>query len=162
MSRRRRAVKREIYPDVQCGSRLVGRLVNTIMERGKRSVAQRIVYGAFDQIVEKQEGTTALEVLERAVENAKPRLEVKSRRVGGATYQVPMEVTGARSEALALRWIVQFAKSRKGTPMGNALAKEIMEPMRAKEAPFGGAMKCTEWRRRIRHSPTSAGRTICR
>ena len=97
------------------------------MERGKRSVAQRIVYGAFDQIVEKQEGTTALEVLERAVENAKPRLEVKSRRVGGATYQVPMEVTGARSEALALRWIVQFAKSRKGTPMGNALAKEIME-----------------------------------
>ena len=107
--------------------RLVGRLVNTIMERGKRSVAQRIVYGAFDQIVEKQEGTTALEVLERAVENAKPRLEVKSRRVGGATYQVPMEVTGARSEALALRWIVQFAKSRKGTPMGNALAKEIME-----------------------------------
>ena len=127
MSRRRRAVKRDIYPDVQFGSRLVGRLVNTIMERGKRSVAQRIVYGAFDQIVEKQEGTTALEVLERAVENAKPRLEVKSRRVGGATYQVPMEVTGARSEALALRWIVQFAKSRKGTPMGNALAKEIME-----------------------------------
>ena len=128
MSRRRRAVKREIYPDVQFGSRLVGRLVNTVMERGKRSVAQRIVYGAFDQIVENQEGTTtALEVLERAVENAKPRLEVKSRRVGGATYQVPMEVTGERSEALALRWIVQFAKSRKGTPMGNALAKEIME-----------------------------------
>ena len=91
MSRRRRAVKREIYPDVQFGSRLVGRLVNTVMERGKRSVAQRIVYGAFDQIVENQEGTTALEVLERAVENAKPRLEVKSRRVGGATYQVPME-----------------------------------------------------------------------
>ena len=77
--------------------------------------------------MENQEGTTALEVLERAVENAKPRLEVKSRRVGGATYQVPMEVTGERSEALALRWIVQFAKSRKGTPMGNALAKEIME-----------------------------------
>ena len=127
MSRRRRAVKREIYPDVQFGSRLVGRLVNTVMERGKRSVAQRIVYGAFDQIVENQEGTTALEVLERAVENAKPRLEVKSRRVGGATYQVPMEVTGERSEALALRWIVQFAKSRKGTPMGTALAKEIME-----------------------------------
>lgn len=127
MSRRRRAVKREIYPDVQFGSRLVGRLVNTVMERGKRSVAQRIVYGAFDQIVENQEGTTALEVLERAVENAKPRLEVKSRRVGGATYQVPMEVTGERSEALALRWIVQFAKSRKGTPMGKALAKEIME-----------------------------------
>ena len=127
MSRRRRAVKREIYPDVQFGSRLVGRLVNTVMERGKRSVAQRIVYGAFDQIVNKHEGATALEVLERAVENAKPRLEVKSRRVGGATYQVPMELTSSRSEALALRWIVSIAKSRKGTPMGNALAREIME-----------------------------------
>ena len=89
MSRRRRAVKREIYPDVQFGSRLVGRLVNTVMERGKRSVAQRIVYGAFDQIVENQEGTTALEVLERAVENAKPRLEVKSRRVGGGYLSGP-------------------------------------------------------------------------
>jgi len=127
MSRRRRAVKREIYPDVQFGSRLVGRLVNTVMKRGKRSVAQRIVYGAFDQIIDKHEGVTALEVLERAVENAKPRLEVKSRRVGGATYQVPMEVSGDRSEALALRWIVSIAKSRKGSPMGNALAKEIME-----------------------------------
>ena len=127
MSRRRRAVKREIYPDVQFGSRLVGRLVNTVMKRGKRSVAQRIVYGAFDQIIDKHEGVTALEVLERAVENAKPRLEVKSRRVGGATYQVPMEVSGDRSEALALRWIVSVAKSRKGSPMGNALAKEIME-----------------------------------
>ena len=127
MSRRRRAVKREIYPDVQFGSRLVGRLVNTVMKRGKRSVAQRIVYGAFDQIVQKHEGATALEILERAVENAKPRLEVKSRRVGGATYQVPMEVTGDRSEALALRWIVSIAKSRKGSPMNNALAKEIVE-----------------------------------
>jgi|TARA_B100000959_G_scaffold121394_1_gene127576 small subunit ribosomal protein S7 len=97
------------------------------MKRGKRSVAQRIVYGAFDQIIDKHEGVTALEVLERAVENAKPRLEVKSRRVGGATYQVPLEVSGDRSEALALRWIVSVAKSRKGSPMGNALAKEIME-----------------------------------
>jgi len=127
MSRRRRAVKREIYPDVQFGSRLVGRLVNIVMQRGKRSVAQRIVYGAFDQIVDKHEGTTALEVLERAVENVKPRLEVKSRRVGGATYQVPMEVSGDRSEALALRWIVSVAKTRKGSPMCNALAKELMD-----------------------------------
>ena len=127
MSRRRRAVKRTIYPDVQFGSRLVGRLVNTVMKQGKRSVAQRIVYGAFDQIVDKHEGTTALEVLERAVENSKPRLEVKSRRVGGATYQVPMELSSDRSEALALRWIVSIAKTRKGSPMCNALAKEIMD-----------------------------------
>tara|TARA_Y100000589_G_C27051715_1_gene587597 strand:- start:456 stop:839 length:384 start_codon:yes stop_codon:yes gene_type:complete len=97
------------------------------MKCGKRSLAQRVVYSAFDQIVEKNEGVTALEILERAVDNAKPRLEVKSRRVGGATYQVPMEVSGDRSEALALRWIVSFAKSRKGSAMSNALAKEIME-----------------------------------
>ncbi len=126
MSRRRRAVRREIDPDAKFGSRLVGRLMNIVMQRGKHSVAQGIVYGAFEQMEEKQ-GGHALEILERAVENIKPRLEVKSRRVGGATYQVPLEVSGDRSEALALRWMVGFAKSRKGTPMRQALAKEILE-----------------------------------
>jgi small subunit ribosomal protein S7 len=100
--------------------------MNIVMERGKHSLAQRIVYGAFEQMEEKQ-GGHAVEILERAVENTKPRLEVKSRRVGGATYQVPLEVSGDRSEALALRWMVGFAKSRKGTPMRQALAKEILE-----------------------------------
>ena len=127
MSRRRRAVKRAIRPDAKFGSRLVGRLMNTVMQRGKRSVAQRIVYDAFEQMEAKQEGAHAVEILERAVENTKPRLEVKSRRVGGATYQVPLEVTGERSEALALRWIVGFAKARKGTPMKRALANEILD-----------------------------------
>ena len=127
MSRRRRAVKREIRLDARYHSRLVGRLVNTIMKCGKRNLAQSLVYDAFDQISEKQEGATPMEVLQRAVENAKPRLEVKSRRVGGATYQVPLEVTGERSEALALRWIVGFAKARKGTPMKRALANEILD-----------------------------------
>ena len=126
MSRRRRAVRREIQSDAKFGSRLVGRLMNIVMERGKHNLAQRIVYGAFDQMEEKQ-GGHAVEILERAVENIKPRLEVKSRRVGGATYQVPLEVSGDRSEALALRWVVGFAKSRKGTPMRQALAKEILE-----------------------------------
>ena len=126
MSRRRRAVKREIHSDAKFGSRLVGRLMNIVMQRGKHSLAQRIVYGAFEQMEEKQ-GGHALEILERAVENIKPRLEVKSRRVGGATYQVPLEVSGDRSGALALRWMVGFAKSRKGTPMRQALAKEILE-----------------------------------
>ena len=126
MSRRRRAVKREIHPDAKFGSRLVSRLTNIVMQRGKHSLAQRIVYGAFEQMEEKQ-GGHAVEILERAVENIKPRLEVKSRRVGGATYQVPLEVAGDRSEALALRWMVGFAKSRKGTPMRQALAKEILE-----------------------------------
>ena len=108
MSRRRRAVKREIHPDAKFGSRLVGRLMNIVMQRGKHNLAQRIVYGAFEQMEEKQ-GGHAVEILERAVENIKPRLEVKSRRVGGATYQVPLEVSGDRSEALALRWMVGFA-----------------------------------------------------
>ena len=126
MSRRRRAVKREIHPDAKFGSRMVSRLMNIVMQRGKHSLAQRIVYGAFEQMEEKQ-GGHAVEILERAVENIKPRLEVKSRRVGGATYQVPLEVAGDRSEALALRWMVGFAKSRKGTPMRQALAKEILE-----------------------------------
>ena len=164
MSRRRRAVKREIYPDVQFGSRLVGRLVNTVMERGKRSVAQRIVYGAFDQIVENQEGTTALEVLERAVENAKPRLEVKSRRVGGATACV------AATRLLLLLppkpWrsggSYNLPNPAKAPLWGTPWPRKLWKPMKAKEAPFGGATKCTEWRRRTRHSPTSAGRTICR
>jgi small subunit ribosomal protein S7 len=100
--------------------------MNIVMQRGKHNLAQRIVYGAFEQMEEKQ-GGHAVEILERAVENIKPRLEVKSRRVGGATYQVPLEVAGDRSEALALRWMVGFAKSRKGTPMRQALAKEILE-----------------------------------
>ena len=127
MSRRRRAVKRPIRPDARYQSELIGCLINTVMRCGKRSLAQRIVYTAFDEVSEKQSGATPLEILERAVENAKPRLEVKSRRVGGATYQVPLEVSGDRSEALALRWMVGFAKSRKGTPMRQALAKEILE-----------------------------------
>ena len=127
MSRRRRAVKREIYPDVQFSSRLVGRLVNTVMKCGKRSVAQRVVYGAFDQIVEKNEGATALEILERAVDNAKPRLEVKSRRVGGATYQVPVEVKPRRANTLAVRWLVDYARERRERSMSERLANEIMD-----------------------------------
>ena len=101
--------------------------MNTVMRCGKRSTAQRIIYAAFDQMSEQQSGATPLEILERAVENAKPRLEVKSRRVGGATYQVPLEVSGARQRALALRWMVNFAQSRKSTPMPKALAAEILD-----------------------------------
>jgi small subunit ribosomal protein S7 len=108
-------------------SPLVTRLVNTVMKSGKKSTAQKIVYTAFDQIVEKNPQSSPLEILQRAVDNAKPRLEVKPRRVGGATYQVPVEVPGDRQAALALRWIVDFADARKGQPMKEALAAEIME-----------------------------------
>jgi len=97
------------------------------MDSGKKSLAQRVVYGAFDQIVSKNPASNPLDILQRAVENAKPRLEVKARRVGGATYQVPVEVAPDRQASLAVRWLVTFADARKGIPMKEALAAEIMD-----------------------------------
>ena len=127
MSRRRRAVSRPVPKDAKFNSALVTRLVNTVMKGGNKSVAQRIVYGAFDELVAKNPATSPLEVLQRAVDNAKPRLEVKARRVGGATYQVPLEVPTDRQFSLALRWLVDYADARKGVPMKEALAAEIVE-----------------------------------
>jgi small subunit ribosomal protein S7 len=127
MSRRRQAAKRPLTEDAKFHSTLVSRLVNVIMKSGKKSVAQRIVYGTFNRIAEKNPNSNPLEILQRAVDNAKPRLEVKARRVGGATYQVPIETNSDRQTALALRWLVDFADSRKGISMGDALAGEIMD-----------------------------------
>lgn len=127
MSRRRRAVKRPLITDPKYNSPLVTRLVNTVMASGKKSLAQRVVYGAFDRIIEKNPTSNPLEILQRAVDNAKPRLEVKARRVGGATYQVPLEVAPERQAGLAVRWIVNLADARKGVPMKDALATEIMD-----------------------------------
>jgi len=127
MSRRRRAVKRPVIPDPKYHSTLVSRLVSVVMKWGQKNVAQGIVYGAFDEIASKNPASSPLEVLQRAVDNAKPRLEVKPRRVGGATYQVPLEVPGDRQVSLAMRWIVDFADARKGIPMRQALAAEILE-----------------------------------
>jgi len=127
MSRRRQASRRPQSKDAKFNSTLVSRLVNTVMGQGKKSVAQRIVYGAFDEIAAKNPTTSPLDVLQRAVDNAKPRLEVKARRVGGATYQVPLEVPSDRQFSLALRWLVDFADARKGVPMKEALASEILE-----------------------------------
>jgi len=127
MSRRRQATKRPVIKDAKFNSTLVSRLVNTVMMCGKKTVAQRAVYGAFDQIAAKNPASNPLDVLQRAVDNAKPRLEVKARRVGGATYQVPLEVPPERQMALALRWLVDFADSRKGIPLREALASEIMD-----------------------------------
>ncbi|MSU56876.1 MAG: 30S ribosomal protein S7 [Pedosphaera sp.] len=127
MSRRRQADKRPAVKDAKYQSVLVTRLVNTIMRGGKKSTAQRIVYGAFDRISEKNPASNPIEILQRAVDNAKPRIETKPRRVGGATYQVPLEVTSDRQASLALRWIVDYADARKGLPMSDALASEILE-----------------------------------
>ena len=113
--------------DAKYHSPLVSRLVNVVMIGGKKATAQRIVYGTFDRIAEKNPQSNPLEILQRAVDNAKPRLEVKARRVGGATYQVPIEAAPERQQALALRWLVDFADARKGQKMDNALASEIMD-----------------------------------
>jgi small subunit ribosomal protein S7 len=137
MSRRRQASKRPAQKDGKYQSTLVARLVNTVMFSGKKSTAQRIVYGAFDTLSEKNPASNPVEILQRAVDNAKPRIETKPRRVGGATYQVPLEVPADRQAALALRWIVDFADARKGQPMSTALASEIMEAFQGQ----GGAIR---------------------
>ena len=125
--RRRSAVKRELIPDVKYNSELVARLINTLMTRGKKSVAQKLVYGAFDLIQAKKPEVAPLEVFEQALENVKPKLEVKSRRVGGATYQVPVEVDPERQVALAMRWITTYSRGRKGKSMMESLAGELLD-----------------------------------
>ena len=127
MSRRRQAIKRSVIADAKYNSVLVGRLVNTVMFSGQKNVARRIVYGAIEALAEKTPGVDPLEIVQRAIDNSKPRIETKARRVGGATYQVPMEVTPDRQTSLAMRWIVGYADSRKGIPMKQALATELLE-----------------------------------
>lgn len=125
--RRRRADTRELTPDVKYNSELVARLINIILRRGKKSTAQRIVYGAMDIIAKKETGREPLEVFMQALDNAKPLLELKSRRVGGANYQIPVEVDRVRGIGTGLRWLVSFAIGRKGKPMDEALAAEILD-----------------------------------
>lgn len=127
MSRRRRTIHKEVKKDARYASPTVARLISAIMRCGAKSTAERIVYTAIDKSREGTDTVDPLETLNKAIENVRPRLEVKSRRVGGATYQVPMEVPSDRQVALAMRWIVNFAKSRKGIPMENALANELKE-----------------------------------
>ncbi|MBO5766404.1 MAG: 30S ribosomal protein S7, partial [Lentisphaeria bacterium] len=115
--RRRSVVKRELTPDVKYDSKLVARLINTIMERGKKATAQRIVYDAFEIIQERKPEMAAIDVFMQALENVKPQLEVKTRRVGGANYQVPIEVDPERQVALAMRWITTYSRGRKGKSM---------------------------------------------
>ncbi len=122
--RRRRAEGRELLPDPKYKSKLVSKFINMIMERGKKSLAERIVYSSFDAAAKKL-NKTPLEVFQKALDNARPLVELKSRRVGGATYQVPIEVRQDRGLSIAMRWIRDFAKSRKGKPMMDKLTEEI-------------------------------------
>ena len=124
--RRRKAEKREIIPDPKYGSKLVSKFVNMVMERGKKSTAEKIIYDALDLIKEKIKDKDPLEVLTQAVDNTRPLLEVKSRRIGGATYQVPIEVKPERGKFIALKWIKDFARSSKGKAMSVRLAAELL------------------------------------
>ncbi len=127
MARRRRVYHKPDRRDPKFDSELIGHLISKVMKDGKRSLAERVVYSAIDKANEGTDTADPLAVVTRAIENSKPRGEVKSRRVGGATYQVPLEVAASRSEALAMRWIIGFARGRKGTPMHVALANEIKD-----------------------------------
>ena len=137
--RKRRAVKRDVLADPIYNSKVVTKLINTIMVDGKRGIAEKIVYKAFD-IVKEKTNTDAIEVFEKAMENIKPQLEVKSRRVGGANYQVPVEVRADRRQALALRWLTTYAKARGGHSMAENLANEIIDASNG----TGGSVKKRE------------------
>ena len=126
MSRRRAADKREIHPDPKFADQIISKFMNCLMHDGKKSVAEGIVYGALAR-VEKRSGQDPIKVFHDALGNVRPAIEVRSRRVGGATYQVPVEVRPERSQALAIRWIVAAADSRKGQTMQDALAAEIVD-----------------------------------
>ena len=139
MSRRHSAVKRNVLPDAKFGNKVVAKFINNVMEDGKKAVAEKIVYSAFDIIASKSK-QDALEVFNTAIENVKPVVEVRSRRVGGATYQVPMEVRADRRQALAIRWIIEAAKKRSETTMTERLANELLDAMANK----GSAVKKRE------------------
>jgi small subunit ribosomal protein S7 len=126
MPRRREVPKRRITPDPKFNDRMVGRFTNVIMRDGKKSTAERIVYGAFD-VIERKTRNEPLAMFRRALDNIRPRVEVKSRRVGGATYQVPIEVRPERANSLAMRWLTQYARSRTGRSMREKLADEIID-----------------------------------
>ena len=126
MPRRNAAVRREVQPDAVYNNRLVTQLINKVLLDGKKSTAERIVYGAFDIVAEKT-GEDALSVFQKAMENVRPTVEVKPKRVGGATYQVPTDVNSRRSTTLAIRWMVNFSRARKERSMAERLAAEIMD-----------------------------------
>ncbi|MBS4773846.1 MAG: 30S ribosomal protein S7 [Proteobacteria bacterium] len=139
MSRRHTAEKRIVLPDAKFGDKVVAKFINNVMEHGKKAVAEKIVYSAFDIIAAKSK-QDALKVFAEAIDNVKPLVEVKSRRVGGATYQVPMEVRPDRRQALAIRWIIDAAKKRSETTMTEKLANELLDAVANK----GSAVKKRE------------------
>ena len=139
MPRRRRPLKRQILPDPKFGSELVSKFINCMMLDGKKGVSEQNFYKAME-IISTKTGKSPVEVFEQAMENVKPLVEVKSRRVGGATYQVPIEIRAERRQALAIRWIINYSRSRKGIPMMERLARELTDACKGE----GGSVKKRE------------------
>ncbi|MFH1854496.1 MAG: 30S ribosomal protein S7 [Candidatus Omnitrophota bacterium] len=138
--RRRRAETRDVLADPKYNSKLVTRFVNVIMKKGKKSKAEHIIYSALDIVASKTNNKDPLEALQKAIDNARPLLEIKPRRVGGATYQVPIEVNMERGSSIAMRWIRDFARQKKGRPMNEKLADEIIDSFNSQ----GSAIKKRE------------------
>ncbi|OGW75241.1 MAG: 30S ribosomal protein S7 [Omnitrophica bacterium RBG_13_46_9] len=138
--RRRRALKRKILPDPKYNSLLLARFINMVMSKGKKSVAETIVYGALDLLAKKTGSKDTVEIFQKAMDNTRPLLEVRPRRIGGATYQVPMEVERDRGNFMAMMWIRDFARAKKGKPMQEKLADELMDAYNK----TGGAIKKRE------------------
>ena len=139
MPRKGHVIRREVMPDARYGSKVVTKLINKVMWDGKKTIAEKIVYSAFD-IVATKTGKAALEAFEQAMENVMPVLEVKARRVGGATYQVPIEISAERRQALGIRWLVEYARNRNDHGMDEKLANEIVDAINSQ----GGAFKKKE------------------
>lgn len=152
MSRRRVATRRRIAPDPRYNNELVARFINGVMLKGKKSLAQRIFYECLEILGKNVPDKDVVEVLTKSVENVKPLLEVKSRRIGGATYQVPVEVRPTRRVSLAIRWLMQFARARKGVAMSRALAAELFDAYRGE----GSAVK----KRQDTHKMAEANRAF--
>lgn len=133
MSRRHRAEKRKVFPDAKYGDVVVSKFINAVMVKGKKSLAEKIVYGAFD-IIESKKDQNAVEFFREALQNIKPDLEVRSRRVGGATYQVPVEVRPDRAQALAFRWLIEASRKRSEKTMVARLSAELMDAVESRGA----------------------------
>ena len=132
--RRRRAEKREAVSDPKYSSRLVAKFINNVMKSGKKNVAENIVYGAFDILENKIQDESVLKIFTKAIENVRPKVQVKSRRIGGSTYQVPVEVQAGRGNSLAMRWIRDFARKKKGRSMRQKLADELVSAYKGEGA----------------------------
>ena len=140
MGRRKKIIERRVYPDPLFHDGVVGKFLSRLMKAGKKSLAETLFYGALDLVKEKKLGKEPLEIFKRALDNVKPAVEVRSRRVGGATYQVPMEVRPDRRQALAIRWLISYAEERKGKSMRENLAHEIVDAFNG----TGGAIRKKE------------------